>query len=141
MAEHVRGATANERFSMVLLAAFGALALALAAVGVYGVIAYSVAGRTREIGLRMALGARPSGVLGLVFRQGFGIVGVGLLIGALGALLTTRVLSAQLYDVSPSDPGTLLAVLAVLAIVAGAAIWIPARRGARVPPMEALRHE
>jgi putative ABC transport system permease protein len=141
MAEHVRGATANERFSMVLLATFGALALALAAVGVYGVIAYSVAGRTREIGLRMALGARPSGVLGLVFRQGFGIVGVGLFIGALGALLTTRVLSAQLYDVSPSDPGTLLAVLAVLAIVAGAAIWIPARRGARVPPMEALRHE
>jgi len=141
MAEHVRVATASERFSMVLLAAFGALALALAAVGIYGVIAYSVAGRTREIGLRMALGARPGGVVGLIFRQGFGIVGVGLAVGTLGALLTTRVLRAQLYDVSPSDPATLSIALGVLVVVAAAATWIPARRGARVPPMEALRHE
>jgi putative ABC transport system permease protein len=141
MTRHVETATAGERFSMVLLAAFGALALALAAVGIYGVIAYSVAGRTREIGLRMALGARPNGVLGLVFRQGFGSVGMGLVVGTLGALVTTRVLRAQLYEVSPSDPATLLAVLALLALVAGAAIWIPASRGARVSPMEALRHE
>jgi predicted permease len=141
MSRHVRTATAAERFSMVLLAAFGVLALVLAAVGIYGVIAHSVAGRTREIGVRMALGARPAGVLGLVFRQGSGIVGVGLTVGALGALAATRVLRAQLYGVVPGDPATLGVVLALLALVAAAAIGLPARRAARVAPMEALRHE
>jgi ABC-type antimicrobial peptide transport system permease subunit len=141
MSRHVRTATAAERFSMVLLAAFGMLALVLAAVGIYGVIAHSVAGRTREIGIRMALGARPRGVLGLVLRQGLGIVGAGLGAGLLGALAATRVLRAQLYGVTPDDPGTLLAVVALLATVAVAAIGLPARRAARIAPMEALRHD
>jgi ABC-type antimicrobial peptide transport system permease subunit len=141
MTRHVATATAAERFSMVLLAVFGALALVLAAVGIYGVIAYSVAGRTREIGVRMALGARPAGVLGLVFRQGFVIVGVGLAAGMVGALLATRVLRTQLYGVAPGDPTTLVTVLVVLGVVAAAAIALPARRAARVAPMEALRHE
>jgi predicted permease len=141
LTRHVATATATERFSMILLAAFGALALALAAVGIYGVIAFSVAGRTREIGVRMALGARPRGVLGLVFRQGFGIVAVGLVAGTLGALIATRVLRTQLYGVTPTDPVSLLLALVVLTGVAAAAIGIPARRAARVAPMEALRHE
>jgi predicted permease len=141
MTRHVATATAAERFSMVLLAAFGVLALALATVGIYGVIAYSVAGRTRELGLRVALGARPGGVLALVFGQGFSIVGAGLAAGIVGAVAATRVLRAQLYEVTPADPVTLLAALAVLTAAAAAAIWLPARRAARIAPMEALRHE
>jgi predicted permease len=141
LARHVATATAAERFSMVLLAAFGALALILATVGIYGVIAYSVAGRTREMGLRLALGARPAGVLGLVFRQGFAIVAIGLAAGGAGAIAATRVLRTQLYEISPWDPPTLAAVIALLGGVAAVAIWLPARRAARVAPMEALRHE
>jgi predicted permease len=141
MTRHVARATAAERFSMILLTAFGMLALALAAVGIYGVIAHSVAGRTREIGVRLALGARPAGVLGLVFRQGFAIAGAGLAAGALGAFAATRVLRAQLYEISASDPVTLAAAIALLGGVAALAIWLPARRAARVAPMDALRHE
>jgi len=141
MSRHVAAATAAERFSMVLLTAFGLLALMLAGVGIYGVIAYSVAGRTREIGVRMALGARPRRVLGLVFRQGLTIAGAGLGVGTLGALLATRALRAQLYDVSPTDPLTLVFVLLTLLVVAAAAVGLPARRAARTAPMEALRHE
>jgi len=141
MSRHVATATASERFSMVLLSVFGALALALASVGIYGVIAYSVAGRTREIGVRMALGARPGGVLGLVFRQGLAIAGVGLAAGTLGALVAARALRAQLYDVTPTDPATLAVVLLTLLAVAALAVWLPARRAARTAPMEALRHE
>jgi ABC-type antimicrobial peptide transport system permease subunit len=110
-------------------------------VGIYGVIAYSVAGRTRELGLRVALGARPGAVLALVFGQGFVIVGTGLAAGIVGAVAATRVLRAQLYEVTPADPVTLLAALAVLTAAAAAAIWLPARRAARIAPMEALRHE
>jgi predicted permease len=141
MTRHVAAATAAERFTMVLLAAFGALALVLAAVGIYGVIAHSVAGRTREIGIRMALGARPHRVLGLVMRQGLGIVTTGLGAGLLATLVATRVLRAQLYGVTPTDPVTLAAVVALLAGVAAAATALPARRAARTHPMEALRHE
>jgi len=141
MTRHVARASAGERFSMVLLGAFGVLALILAAVGIYGVIAHTVAGRTREIGLRLALGARPAGVLGLVLREGFAIVGPGLVVGAIGALAATRVLRTQLYEVSASDPGTLLSAAVFLGAVATLATWLPARRAARVHPMEALRHE
>ena len=139
MTRHVAAAAAAERFSMVLLGAFGLLALALAAVGVYGVISYSVAGRTRELGVRMALGAHPRSVLGLVFRQGFGFVGRGLVGGAFAALAATRVLGSQLYDVAPFDPPTLVAVLGVIGAVSATAIWLPARRATRIAPMEALR--
>jgi predicted permease len=141
MTRHVATATAAERFSMVLLTAFGVLALALATVGIYGVIAYSVAGRTRELGLRIALGARAGRVLALVFGQGFVIVGIGMAAGAVGAVAVTRVLRVQLYEVSPADPVTLLAALLVLTAAAATAIWLPARRAARIAPMEALRHE
>jgi ABC-type antimicrobial peptide transport system permease subunit len=141
MTRHVASATAAERFSMVLLGAFGALALALATVGIYGVIAYSVAGRTRELGVRIALGARPGRVLALVFGQGFVIVGTGMAAGAVGAVAATRVLRGQLYGVSPADPVTLLAAIAVLTAAAAAATWLPASRAARIAPMEALRHD
>jgi ABC-type antimicrobial peptide transport system permease subunit len=141
MAQHVARATAAERFSMVLLSAFGGLALVLAAVGIYGMIAQSVAGRTREIGVRLALGARPSGVLGLVLRQGFAIAGVGLAAGTLGALAATRVLRAQLYEISAADPVALGGAVVLLGGVAALALWWPARRAARIAPMEALRHD
>jgi ABC-type antimicrobial peptide transport system permease subunit len=134
-------AAATERFSMVLLTGFAGLALVLAGVGIYGVIAQSVAGRTREIGVRLALGARPAGVLGLVFRQGLTIAGAGLALGFAGALAATRVLRAQLFGITPSDPVTLAAAVVLLGAVAAAAVWLPARRAARVAPMEALRHE
>jgi ABC-type antimicrobial peptide transport system permease subunit len=137
----VTRAAAGERFSMILLGAFALMALALAAVGIYGVIAHTVAGRTREIGVRLALGAGPKGVLRLVFRQSFAIVAPGLVVGVIGALAATRVLRSQLYEISASDPGSLLTAAAVLAAVAAAAIWLPARRAARVHPMEALRYE
>jgi ABC-type antimicrobial peptide transport system permease subunit len=141
MTRHVAQASAGERFSMVLLGAFGLLALVLAAVGLYGVIAHTVAGRAREIGVRLALGARPAGVLGLVFRQGAAMVGPGLVVGVVGAVAATRVLQTQLYEVSASDPATLLFAVGVLGAVAAVATWLPARRAARVHPMEALRHE
>jgi ABC-type antimicrobial peptide transport system permease subunit len=141
MRRHVGRATARERFSMVLLGAFGLLALVLAAVGIYGLIAQAVVGRTREIGVRIALGARPGAVLALVFRQGLAIVGPGLALGIAGALAATRVLRTQLYDVSPADPAALLSAAAFLLVVAAGATWFPARRAARVDPMEALRHE
>jgi predicted permease len=141
LSRHVTRAAAAERFSMALLTAFAGLALALAGVGIYGVIAQSVAGRTREIGVRLALGARPGGVLGLVFRQGFAVAGLGLGIGVLGALATTRVLRAQLYRTSPSDPVALAGAVVLLGAAAALAVWLPARRAARVAPMEALRHE
>jgi predicted permease len=141
LSRHVARATAAERFSMVLLGAFGALALALAAVGTYGVTAFTVAGRTREIGVRVALGAHPRGVLGLVLRQGFRTVAVGLAAGATGALLATRVLRGQLYGVTPGDPVTLLVVLALMSGVAAIAIALPARRAVRIAPVEAMRRE
>jgi predicted permease len=141
MTRHVTRATAGERFSMVLLGAFGLLALVLAAVGVYGVIANTVTARTREIGVRLALGQRRASVLALVLRQGFGIVGPGLAVGLVGALAATRVLQAQLYEVSASDPVTLLSAVAFMGLVAAAAIWLPARRATKVDPMDALRHD
>ena len=109
--------------------------------GLFGVVSYLVALRRREIGVRLALGARPAEVLVLVLRQGLAIVGPGLVLGLLGALATTRVLGTQLYEVSTSDPGTLLAAAGCLAAVSAAATWLPARRAARVAPMEALRSE
>ena len=132
---------AQRRFSMTLLGVFSTLALVLAALGIYGVLAYSVAQRTREIGVRMALGARDSTVAGMVVREALRVVGVGLVIGVVGAVALTRVLATLLYDVSPTDPLTFAGVTLALGAVAVTASYFPARRAARVDPIVALRQE
>ncbi len=132
---------AQPRFNMVLLAIFAGLALVLAAVGTYGVMAYSVTQRTHEIGLRMALGARTKDVLRLVLLQAIRIAGVGLAIGLIGAFIATRVLATMLYGVRSSDPLTFVVISLLLGGVAVIASYLPARRAAKVDPMVALRYE
>ena len=141
MEEQQAGSLAYPRMAAALLGGFGALALLLTALGIYGVLAHSVGRRTREIGVRMALGAQVGDVLGLVLRQGLLLTLPGLFCGLLGAWAATRALRGFLYGVQPLDPATLAAVVAVLALVALAACWLPARRAARVDPMVALRSE
>jgi predicted permease len=130
---------AARRLSMILLAAFAALALVLSCIGIYGVISYLVGERTREIGVRMALGAQRSDVLRLVLGQGARMALVGVVAGIALASGLTRLMSAQLYGVSPRDPFTFAAVALVLIFVALAACYIPARRAASIDPTEALR--
>ena len=122
----------------MLLAAFGGLALLLASIGVYGVLAFSISRRTREIGIRMALGAERRDVFALVIREGMWLVGIGIAIGLAGAL-DARMLAAFLYGVSARDVATFATVPLVLAAVALAACYLPARRAMRVDPMAALR--
>jgi len=132
---------ATPRFHTLLLSLFSSLALFLAAVGVYGVMAYGVAQRTREIGLRIALGARASSILGMLLREGLSLVVVGLGIGAAAASLATPALAGVLFEVEPHDPATLAGVGLVLLWVAFLACYVPARRAMRVDPMVALRNE
>jgi predicted permease len=132
---------ARVSFVMLLLATAGALALVLSVVGIYGVISYLVSQRRAEIGIRMALGARVSQVSGLVVMDSLRLAGIGVAIGLVGALAATRVLGALLYGVSPTDPVTLGAVTALLVALAALASFAPARRAARVDPVEALRSE
>ncbi|HET6679585.1 MAG TPA: ABC transporter permease [Gemmatimonadaceae bacterium] len=131
----------QERFTMLLLAVFAALALVLAAIGIHGVLSYTVAQRRHEIGIRMALGAPASRVTRLVIGQGARLVGIGLLIGVALALATTQVMQSLLFGVSVRDITALLAVLPVLAIVGLVATWLPARRAVRTDPLSALRQE
>ena len=120
---------------------FAGLGLVLAAVGLYGVLAFLVGERTVEIGVRMALGAEPGQVVGLVVRQGLGMTAAGVVVGLATALLAAHSLRSLLFGVSPLDPLTLAAACAALAIVGAAACYLPARRAARVDPMVALRAE
>jgi len=132
---------AQPKFQTLLLGAFGFLGLALAAVGIYGVISYAVTQRRREIGIRMALGAEPRSVLSLIVGHGMQLAAVGIALGAAGAFALTRFLANLLFEVKPGDPATFVGVSATLAIVALAASYVPARRAMRVDPMVALRHE
>ena len=132
---------ARTRFSMFLLGVFAAIALLLAAIGIYGVMAYSVAQRTREIGIRMALGASRADVLQMVGNRGLMLAIVGVCLGLGGALGLTRFMKSLLFGVSPADPATLTAVCALLIAVTMAACYVPARRATKVEPVEALRYE
>ena len=129
------------RFSMMLLCMFAAMALLLAAAGIYGVMAYLVAERTHEVGIRMALGAQPHDVLRLVVGQGAKLALIGVISGLLASLALTRLMSNLLFDVSTTDPLTLSVVALVIAFVVLAACYIPARRATRVDPMITLRYE
>jgi putative ABC transport system permease protein len=140
--DHAVAATfAPKRLSMLLLGIFAALALVLAAVGLYGVIAYSVAGRTREIGVRMALGAKRSEIFGMVLREGMLLSVLGAMLGIGAALGLSRVLAGFLYGVTPKDPATFIVVPAVLVLVSLAACAAPARSATRIDPMNVLRYE
>jgi putative ABC transport system permease protein len=134
-------ATARQRFSMLLLVLFGGLALSLAAIGVYGVMAYGVSQRTRELGIRLALGARPASVRLLVLGQGLVMALFGIGIGLLGALALGRLLTSMLFGVGPADPRVLGLAALVLGAVSLLATLVPAIRATRVDPIDALRSE
>jgi len=141
MDQRISDSIAPRRFNMFLLGLFAALALVLAAIGIYGIMAFSVAQRTHEIGVRMALGASATDVLKLVLRNGFTLALVGIVVGLLAAFAATRVLSTLLYDVSATDPSIFVIDALLLAVAALFACYIPARRATKVDPIVALRYE
>jgi len=141
MDQVVSASISKERFQSLLLGLFAALALLLACVGLYGVISYAVVQRTHEIGVRMALGAKPVDVLRLVIRQGMGLTIIGLIVGVAAGSVVTRVLADMLYGVSTRDPLTFVGAPLLLLVVAFLACYIPARRATRIDPLIALRYE
>jgi ABC-type antimicrobial peptide transport system permease subunit len=140
-ADEMGGWLADRRFLLCLVGVFAAVALALAAIGIYGVVAFSVARRTQEIGIRLALGARRGDVLGLVLGEGARMAAIGIAIGVGASLAITRVISNLLFGVSATDPLTFVGVATLLLSVSLAATYIPARRAMRVDPVTALRYE
>lgn len=141
MEEVVSRSVAQPRFLTIILSVFAALALALAAVGVYGVVAFSVTQRTHEVGIRMALGAQPSDIRRLVLGEGMSLALIGVALGLLGSFAVTRAISGMLYQVSATDPTTFTLISLLLTGVALGASFIPARRAMKVDPVVALRHE
>jgi putative ABC transport system permease protein len=141
MQQDIQGSVASQRFNMFLLGVFAGLAVFLAMIGIYGVLAYAVAQQTHDIGVRMALGAGRGEVLRMVFRNALRLVLAGMAAGIVGALALTRFLSSLLFGVRPSDPVTFVAVSVLLAAAALLASYIPARRATKVDPIVALRYE
>jgi putative ABC transport system permease protein len=141
MDEYVSSSVATPRFNTTLLSIFALVALVLTIVGLYGVMSYSVAQRTNEIGIRLALGAQTRDVIVLIVTQGLRLILLGLAVGLIGAFALTRVISSLLFGVTAKDPLTFVLVALALALVGLAACFIPALRATRVDPMEALRCE
>src|SRR5690606_20242878 len=134
-------AVARTRFAMLALGGFAIVALLLATIGIYGVMSYAVGQRTREIGVRIALGAQDADIAGMILREAAVLVGLALAVGLAGAFALARLLEGLVYGVGTSDPVTLLGVSALLALAAFIAAWIPARRASRVAPVAAMRVE
>jgi ABC-type antimicrobial peptide transport system permease subunit len=141
MEDHVDMAMAMPRAAAGMLGLFGGLALLLASMGLYAVVAFAVARRTGEIGIRMALGASGGNVVGMLIKEMMIVVAIGVGVGVVLALMATPVLESILFDIAPSDPMTLTAVAVLLALVTLVATWLPARRAAASDPMVALRKE
>jgi ABC-type antimicrobial peptide transport system permease subunit len=141
MAQRTSKATAQARFRAVLFTVFALMALSLAAIGIYGVMSFAVTARTREIGIRVALGAEGGGIQRLVIGEGVKLGVVGAVIGLAGAVAATRVLRTFLFDLTPNDPVTYLVVIVLVGAAALLASWIPARRASRVDAVVALRAE
>ena len=141
MRQHVSSLAERPRFQAALLSLFAALAIVLAATGLYGVFAFIVSRRTQEIAVRMALGADKHDIVTLISRDGAKMIGLGLLIGAAGALAVSRTLSALLFGVSASDWFTLLSATFVLLLAGALAMWVPVRHAMNVDPMQALHYE
>jgi putative ABC transport system permease protein len=141
MEQVVSNSIARQNFNMLLLTIFGAIALLLAAIGIYGLMSYSVEQATHDIGVRMALGAARGDILSLVVARGMKLAGIGLAVGIAAAFAAARLLSRMLFGVEPTDPVTYLAVAVSLGIVAFFACYVPARRAMRIDPLIALRSE
>jgi ABC-type antimicrobial peptide transport system permease subunit len=141
LATIVSDSVAQRRFSMLLIVLFASIALFLAAVGLYGVVAYTVSQRTREIGLRMAIGAAPRQVLGMVLGGGMKLALIGVAIGIAGALVLARLVQTMLFEVAPSDPTSYAATAILLLAIAAVACYVPARRAMRVDPLVAMQAE
>jgi putative ABC transport system permease protein len=139
--EVLSASLAERRFNLGLLASFALLAVALASIGVYGVVSYTVAQRTREIGIRVALGASQRAVIGLVLSSGVRWTLIGVAAGLVASAAATRLLLGMLFGVTPLDPMTFIAVSVVFALIAALASYLPARRAAKVDPLIALRYE
>jgi putative ABC transport system permease protein len=141
MEKIVADSIAQPRLNMLLMSLFGALALLLAAVGIYGLLTYAMTQRRQEIGIRMALGAQVTDVLKLVLKQGMALVLIGEALGLVAALALARLMRSLLFGVTPTDAMTFITVFAVLTAIALLACYLPARRATKVDPLEALRYE
>ena len=139
--QRVETSLLRERLLSMLATFFGGLALALACIGLYGVMAFAVIRRTREIGIRVAIGARPVAVIWMMLREALGLVAVGVVLGTVTAVAASRYVSAQLFGVAPGDPLATGAAIGLLLVVTLAATWVPARRASRINPVSALRYE